>query len=260
MGKMISIFLMLAGCLWLVGCQEQNSHRASIKGVKFTDIRPMYSRKNLPKKTLLAEIAVFEIQLPADNFNAITDAWDKLIADHINFADQALFAANGLKASFGNAAMWPAVREKLIKADSKIINTTTLTIDEKYSNKVNVCDLTGEQTVLYNSSVSGLQKHRLAEGAVIFNISIENIYETKQSIRIKILPAFLPYNAPSNSRNIILFDTVKLNFQASPGDFVLLGPEKCEPGMATLAGLFFTVPSEIQMAKVYVIECRKIYE
>ena len=58
----------------------------------------------------------------------------------------------------------------------------------------------------------------------------------------------------------VIFDSIGLEMQMSPGQFVLLGPREYGPEQMSLSRLFFKKSKTGPLVQIYMILCRNINE
>ena len=250
---MIRVFqiAVLSGlAFWLAGCNGSEKEKPIWEQVKITDLAPFDNSKQ-PGARLLKTINfnVYVFEIPAENISTLDDVWPMLYAQPLRFNDYDAFGANSFLAGFGQIPMWNRVAELLRAADGIQTNTISLLLPDGQTNDVAVAGLGQEQTVFYSSKSGSMEGATLGPGQLGLRIKAEKVAGSRGVCRMSAVPVFspprrssIPLLAAREKSGEFRFTSAGFSLKMSPGDFVLLGPEKYDSGQVTLGSLFFSKP------------------
>jgi hypothetical protein len=248
--RVFQIAVLVSVAFWLTGCNGSKQNEPIWEHVKITDLAPFPSGKQ-PGSSLLKTINfnVYIFEIPAENISTLDDAWPMLYVQPLRFNDYDAFCANSFLAGFGQIPIWNRVAELLRAADGIQGNTISLLLPDGQSNDIAVAGLAQEQTVFYISKKGSMEGATLGPGQFGLRIKAEKIPGSRGVCKVSALPVFspprrssIPLLAAREKSWELLFTSVAFSLTMSPGDFVLLGPEKYDSGQITLGSLFFSKP------------------
>lgn len=244
----IVLLAWLPFCLTSCGVPEENE--PTLGQLKIGDLTPSYSGKGSGGQLLKAiHINVYIFEIPAENISALDDVWRLLYPKPLQYNNHVAFRANSFLAGLGQAQIWNQIRELLLAADGKGAESISLLLSDGQANDLPVARLNSEQTVFYIPAGSPMKGVSLGPGMVALRIKAEKIPGSRGVCQVSILPVFSPpirssipelvYRAKAGEFH---FGSVGFGLKMSPGDLVVLGPEKYIDDQITLGSLFFSRP------------------
>ncbi len=243
------IQFVIAGCLAavVIGCEAQDN-RPVWEQVKIGDLAGLdtYKDQNSQSlKTINFDITIFEI--PAGNIDGLDKARQMLYSKPLYFNNYAAFRANSFSAGFGRGHMYRQLTDLLTAAKGRKVQTTSLLLPHGQADSINIARFRKQQTIWYYTSYGALEGTSVGSGSLTLRIRAEKIPAARGSCTVYVLPAFqrstavlIPQLAKREKSCGVAFNSLGIKLTMTPGDFVLLGPEKYISNEATLAGMFFS--------------------
>lgn len=235
--------------LVLTGCRSP-AEEPIWESVKITDLASSNGVEQVNGqrlKTINFNVYIFEI--PSDNIGTLQEIWPMVYSEPLQFNNFEAFSGNSFLAGFGQIPMWSRVADLLRSADAIQVGTVSLLLPDGQSNDVAVAVLKKEQAIFYFSEKRSMNKAKFEPGKFGLRIQAEKISGSRGVCAVSILPVFSPLkqsSLPLFSRrekpDDILFTATGFSLKMSPGDFVLVGPDKYNDSLTTLGGLFFSKP------------------
>jgi hypothetical protein len=244
----IAILVWLPFCLMSCGVPEENA--PILEQLKIGDLAPSHSGKGPGGQLLKAiNINVYIFEIPAENISTLDDVWRMLYPKPLQYNNYDAFKANSFLAGLGQAQIWNQIRELLLGADGKGAESISLLLSDGQANDIPIARLNSEQTVFYIPAGGPMKGVSLGPGMVALRIKAEKIPGSRGVCQVSILPIFSPpirsaipelvYRAKASE---FYFSSVGFGLKMSPGDLVVLGPEKYIDDQITLGSLFFSRP------------------
>jgi hypothetical protein len=247
--RVFQIAFLASLALWLAGCNS-TEEKPIWEQVKITDLEPSDNNKQLTSqliKTINFNVYIFEI--PAEDIGTLDDIWPMVYTQPLRFNNFEVFGANSFMAGFGQIPMWGNIVNLLRSANGIQTGTVSLLLPDGQSNDVAVSVLGKEQTVFYTSKNRSNERLKPGPGQLGLRIQAEKIPGSRGVCKVSVLPVFSPLKRTSipllsgrEKSGEFLFTSVGFILKMSPGDFVLVGPEKYDSGHTTLGSLFFSKP------------------
>ncbi len=247
MVRALQIAVFCGFALLLTGCN--NSEELPIwEQVKIGDLAPIDNNTQTDTqrlKTINFNVYIFEI--PADEISTMDKVWPMLYTQPLRFNNPDAFSENSFMVGFGQIPMWSRVANTLRSVNGVQAGTISLLIPDGQSNDVAIRALNPEQTVFYISNKGTMEGATFGQGGLGLRIQADKIPGSRGVCTVRVLPVFSP---PRRSRipllsgggGEFLFESSGFRLNISPGDFVLIGPEKYDSGHATLGSLLFSKP------------------
>jgi len=268
MVRLFQIAIFICTALLLAGCTPPEKADAIWHQVKIGDLVP-YPNEKRPSgqllKTISFDIYIFEI--PAENINTFDDVWPVLYTKPLRFNNFDAFKANSFSAGFAQVQMWNKIRDLLFAADAKKAETVSLLLSDGQANDLAVAGLENEQTIFYISAAGSMQEKTVRLGKLALRIRAEQIPGSRGVCEIDIKPVFssmikglMPQLPARDTSAEFLFTSAGFKLKMSPGDLVLLGPEKYLSHQVTLGSLFFSRPKPRPLIRAYLIVCTGIVD
>jgi len=261
------LIIAVSGTILIVlGCVDQSADRPVYEQVKIYDLIPSLSAPTQPQQQGLIELHTHIFELPAANLPLLADLWNSVLSDSpLKYRSAKAFKASGFVAAAGTLNTWDEIDQVLRAAESKKARTVSLLLFKTQSDYVSAASVEDERTFFYveaNGKVAGLS---LSNGLVAFRIKVQGIPGTRGAARMSLQPVFrCPVAgrtgklATRTSYEDIVFDSIGLEMQISPGQFILLGPGEYGGGQMSLSRLFFSHSKPRPTARIYLVLCRSI--
>ena len=247
--RIFQIAFLISLAFLLTGCgnpaEEPIWERVKITDLASTDRVEQPNGQRL--KTINFNVYIYEI--PSDNIGTLEEIWPMVYAQPLQFNNFEAFSANSFLAGFGQIPMWSRISDLLRSADGIQVGTVSLLLPDGRSNDVAVAVLKKEQAIFYFSEKRSMNKAKFEPGQFGLRIQAEKIAGSRGVCSVSVLPVFSPMKRSSlpllsrrEKAGEILFTATGFIVKMSPGDFVLVGPEKYNHSQTTLGGLFFSKP------------------
>jgi hypothetical protein len=292
--RVFQIVVLSCVCLLLTGCKnppstaQQRSHETGKKNkpiweqVKIGDLAPPAGSGQLDSqflKTINFDVHIFEI--PPENISKLDDIWKALNIQPLRFRDYKAFRANLFDARFGQTATWNTILDLLQEAEGQKTVTVKLLIQDGQSGDVVVARLNSKQDILYISSGGLTDKATVGPGVLSLRIRAGKVAGSRDMCNIIAEPVFtvptsssIPSLSKFAQRHEFTFAPVAFGLKMSPGDLVLLGPQRYISDWGTLCGLFFSEPKDNtffsetkpkqfeikQTVKIFILVCTNIID
>jgi hypothetical protein len=268
MARFLQIMVFICTAILLTSCNAPAKEKPIWEQVKIRDLRSL-SDVNSPAdrqlKTINLNIRIFE--MPAGDANALNIVWQMMYAKPLQFNDFDAFKANSFSAGFGQIQMWDTIANVLRDAGGKQIETVSLLLPDGETSDFSVTRLNSEQTVFYILSGGSMEGATIGPGKLALRIKVEKIPGSRGVCKVTALPVFpspitspVPQLAEQAKSAEFLFTSAGFSLKMSPGDFVLLGPQKYIGHRVTLGSLFFSRPKPRPAVRLFLIVCTRIID
>jgi len=260
--------VLICTAVLLTSCNAPEKEKPIWEQVKISDLDTS-SDVNNPNgrllKTINLDIHIFE--MPAEDVNVLNYVQQMLYTKPLQFNDYEAFKANSFSLGFGQLQMWDTIANVLRDAGSKHIETVSLLLFDGEINDFTIARLNKEQTVFYTSSAGSMEGATIGPGKLALRIKIEKIPGSRGVCNVSAMPVFTspkinlaPRLAEREKANEFLFTSAGFSLKMSPGDFVLLGPEKYVDNQITLGSLFFSMPKPKPTIRMFLLICTRIID
>jgi len=266
MVKFFHIITMCGFVLTLTACRESQKNKPIWEQVKITDLMPSTGKENAELqqlKTTNFNACVFEV--PVENIKTVNGIWQMLTTQPMRFNNYEAFKANLFLAGFGQAQTWNKIAELLVAAAAKKTETNYLLLPEGQPARIAVAKLKSEQTVFYVPIGGRMEGVMAGPGTLVLQTKAEKIAGSRGVCDFTARPVFLstvrsavPQPVAREKTGEIVFDSVGFGLKMSPGDFLLLGPEKYVSDRMTLSSLFFTGSERRPVIRIFLFVCAGI--
>ncbi len=232
----------------LTGCGAPEENEPIWQQLKIGDLAPSHSGKR-PGSQLLKTINfnVYAFEIPAENISALDDIWRMLYPKPLQYNNHDAFKANSFLDGLGQVQMWNKIRDLLLAADGKGTRKVSLLLPDGQANDFPIARLDKEQTISYISASGSMEGVTVGPGMVALRLKAEKIPGSRGVCKMSAMPVFSPpigssipelvYRAKAGEFH---FSSVGFGLKMSPGDLVVLGPEKYIDDQITLDSLFFS--------------------
>ena len=252
--------------LILLGCGSQSGDKPVYEQVKIYDLIPSPSASTGPRQRGLIELDTHIFELPAANLPLLADLWNSVLSGSpLKYRSAEAFKASGFVAATGTLNIWDEVDQVLRAAECRKAGTVSVLLFKNQSDYVSAASVEDERTFFYveaDGKVAGLS---LSNGLAAFRIRAQDIPGTRGAVRMSFQPVFhrsvasrIRKLAMRTSYEDIIFDSIGLEMQISPGQFILLGPREYGGGQMSLSRLFFRRSKPRPIVLIYLVICRSI--
>jgi hypothetical protein len=234
----------------LIGCTPLEKGKPIWEKVKIGDIAPSQGGKMpgpLPLKTMNFDVHIFEI--PAENISKLEDIQRTLYITPLRFNNYDAFKDNLFSVRFGQVEMWNKTLDLLRAAGGQRIVKVSLLLPDGQPNDIAVTGLDSQRAVSYVSSDGSRETTPIGPGVLVLRIKAEKIPASRGVCDLVAYPVFslpirssIPQLAARARLREFSFGCAGFGLKMSPGDFVVLGPEKYVSDQRALGGLFFSKP------------------
>jgi hypothetical protein len=197
----------------------------------------------------------------------LNDVWQTLYVKPLKFNNYDAFCANSFSAGFGQIQMWDKIANALYYAGGRKIETVSLLLPDGQTRDFTIARLNKKETIFYISTAGSMEGATIGPGRLALRIKVEKIPGSRGVCRVNILPVFpSPISSPipqldaSAKSSEFLFTSAGFCLKMSPGDFILLGPEKYIGHQITLGSLFFSRPGRRPAVRIFLLFCTRIID
>jgi hypothetical protein len=163
--------------------------------------------------------------------------------------------------------MWNKIADILRDAGGKKIETVSLLLPDGETNDFTIARLDKEQTIFYISTAGSMEGATIGPGKLALRIKVEKIPGSRGVCKVNALPVFpssitspVPQLEAQAKSAEFLFTCAGFGLKMSPGDFVLLGPEKYIDHQITLGSLFFSRLGPKPTVRMLLLVCTRIID
>jgi hypothetical protein len=268
MTRFFQIMVFLCTAVLLTGCKAPEEEKPVWEQVKISDLATP-SDVNQPGsrllKTINLDVHIFE--MPAEDTNTLNIVWQMMYAKPLQFNDYDAFCANSFSIGFGQIQMWSTIANVLRDAGGEHIETDSLLLSDGETKDFTITRLNKEQTVFYISSAGSMEGATVGRGKLALRIKVKKIPGSRGICQVNVQPVFtppiqspIPQLAERAKAAEFLFTSTGFGLKMSPGDFVLLGPEKYIGHQITLGSLFFSIPKPKPTVRMFLFICTRIID
>ena len=259
----ITIFAAMA-VLVFCGCASED--KSVYPQLKLSALAPSGTDSLDGRSESVVEFNVYFFESPPEDFSTLNKIWEFLYREPLRFSNRDAFAANGFVAGKGNRQMWDSLRSILRQANVRTSKTVSLLIAGKQGQEdIPLFRIGGRQRIFHTAIDGQVAESMLHNGVVALRINSREIIAGRGICQIDVLPVFKFSNSRrfnilggAETNKEILFRSAGVKVKLSPGEFILLGPQRYSSSLTTLNGLFFTTVEPEPIVKMYLILCRVI--
>jgi hypothetical protein len=255
--------------LILPACGGKTPDKPVYEQVKIYDLAPSTSSGPLQKQLRgFIELDTYIFELPDVNYPLLQEMWNTKLSDSpLRYRSAKAFKNSGFTAGVGTIQMWNEISAILRLAECRKSKTVSLLLPENQSDYIPIARIENERTVFYAETDGRVVGLSLSNGQAAFQVKTQSIPTIRGAFRLVLQPVFrkpmiskLKQLAGKKNYEEITFDSVGLEMQMSPGQFVLLGPREYERDRMSLSRLFFKKTEASSLVQIYLILCRNINE
>ncbi len=242
------VFVSLGLFLGLAGCKTKPKEQQIWEQVKIGDLAP---RDKLAAPQLFSTI-VMDVQimdLPADNVEKLDDLWSILSSNPVKLTSYNAFTENSFRLRYGRTDAWPKIQSLLAEAGVQKAETVSIVLPANDKSDLAVADLPVAREITYVGNNLTKQTARVEPGVLTLRLRAEPIPWARgvnkiigyPTCMIPMTSAITPLQEKVR-RKEFYFVPAAFAVEMSPGDLVVLGPDKYTGERQTLGGLFFNKP------------------
>ena len=260
--------VLICTAAFLTSCKAPEKDKPIWQQAKISDLATSSDVNNPGArllKTINLDIHIFE--MPAEDINVLNYVQQMLYTKPLQFNDYDAFKANSFSIGFGQIQMWNTIANVLRDAGCKHIETVSLLLPDGETNDFTIARLNKEQTIFYISTAGSMEGATIGPGKLALRIKVEKIPGSRGVCYVNAQPVFpspitspIPQLAAQAKSAEFLFTSAGFYMKMSPGDFVLLGPDKYIGHQITLGSLFFSRPKPKPTVRLFLIICTGIID
>ena len=234
--------------LGIGGCDQSPVYSdPTWRDVKIGDLGPKPADR--PRATLVGTVSfdVYALDLPADNIENLSPVWKVLSAKPIRTNSYTAFRENGFRVRYGRLRMWPRVQSLLAEAGAKGAGTTSLLLSEDEPADLPITDVPRGLSVSFVGMDLSPQIANVSVGVLSLRLRAEPVPGARGVRKIVAYPVHtlpisigIPELKATARQQEFYFAAAAFATQMSPGDLVMLAPDRYVPERSSLGGLFFT--------------------
>jgi hypothetical protein len=252
----------------LLGCGESKKEKPIWEGIKIGELAPTASKSEGEVQLLKTiNFKIYILEVPDVNIGVLDAVWPILYTRPVRLNDTYAFKANLFSIGVGQMTVWSKVVGQLDAAGAKVVKTVTLLMASGKPDDLVVAALTEKRDLSYISGKDSWEAATIGPGTMGLRIKAEKIPESIGVCEVEAQPVFSPVASqpgqPMGEReecSDLLFTAVGFKLRMSPGDFVLLGPQRYLKDQTTLGGVFFSGAERKETARSYLLICTDIID
>jgi len=267
MTKFLQILIFICLLVILVSCNGSEKKVPVWENLKITDIAPIQGPTEPPQQLLKTiNFNIYVIDLPAEKFSVIENAWQLLYEKPIRLNARDAFKKNSFRVGFGRGQMWDEIGNSLRKAGARTVDTVSLLLFADQPEDLIIADLRNAKTI-YVTTKDGMEASTVGPGKVVMRLTAKKIPGARGVSNISVVPvvrpplrSLIPQLQARSDAQKFEFPSLGFNVNMSPTDFIFLAPEKYIDNDMTLGGLFFSAAGRKQIVRSYLIVCTSIID
>ncbi|MHC4104634.1 MAG: hypothetical protein ACYSR9_06815 [Planctomycetota bacterium] len=268
MNRILQIVLFGFAGLLLTSCNDPEKDKPIWEQLKITDLAPRADAKDTDGKLLKTiNFNIFIFDIPTENTDALDNIWQTLYTKPLKFKDYDAFAANSFAAGFGRLDAWNKVADSLRNAGAKRAEKISVLLTNDQPDDIAIVRLKRQQNIFYTAKSGLTEAATTGPGKINLSIKARKFPAQRGVCDFDVVPVFsppkvssIPKLAAREKQGQVVFTSCRFRAKMSPGDFILLGPQKHISSQATLAGLLFSRPSRKPVTRTYLFVCTRIID
>ncbi|UCC22654.1 MAG: hypothetical protein JSW23_00860 [Planctomycetota bacterium] len=255
-------------CLAVAGCNSGENDEPIWEQTKITDLAPSTNSRDATDKLLKTiNFNVFILDIPAENASALDGLWQVLYRKPLHFKDYDAFAANIFAAGFGQLELWNTIADMLRAAGGERTEKISVLLTDDRPDDIVIGRLSSRQTIFYTAKSGSTEATTAGPGKIALRVKAQKIPGQRGVCNLDVVPVFsppistsIPQLADRERAGELVFTSCRLRAKMSPGDFVLLGPQKYISREVTLGGLLFSRSRRKPIVRTYLFVCTRIID
>lgn len=210
---------------------------------------------------------VYFFELPADEFNLLSDSLTEPNNPEMKFTVPEIFTENGFVLTGGSRSDWAELGSKLLMAQAQKTETLSLMVHEGIGDDIVINTLKSTHRVFCKVSDNKFLYLKLGPGRAGLRLKIAPVIGLLGICDVDITPVFIFGQMNKNGifiRNKLIRNTVfqgsTVNFRIHPGQFVLFAPTSYEPENRMLSSTFFSLQNPPLTVRLVLLACNVIRE
>ncbi|MHC4637806.1 MAG: hypothetical protein ACYTBP_04075 [Planctomycetota bacterium] len=253
------IFGLLAGC----NDGEKNS---AVGNVKIGDLSPPSSSQGAEISRLKTmNFEVYTVEVPAEHYDLFNDLWG-ILYKPFHYRNYAAFRANYFQAGLGRETHWIEFGRIFQESKSKKLLSSTMMFFDGRPDNFEIRPIYGTQSIYYSVGES-MNTTKIGPGVLGLQLVPQKIPGAKGICTLTSVPKFaspIASSIPQLQKRLqekeVTFTDSAFSVKLSPGEFIILGPEKYIDNQTTLGGMLFSRPLPEPCVRLYVIVCTSIVD
>jgi len=268
MNRIIQIALFGFVGLVVTGCNSGGKDEPIWEQTKITDLAPAADAKDATGKWLKTiNFNIFIFDIPAENASALDGIWQGPYRKPLRFKDYDAFAANSFAVGFGQLDTWNAIADMLRSAGGERTEKISVLLTDDQPDDIVIGRLGSRQTIFYTPKSGSTEGTTAGPGKIALRVKAQKIPGSRGVCNFDVVPVFsppistsIPQLADREKAGEIVFTSCRFRAKMSPGDFILLGPQKYISRQVTLAGLLFSRSRRKPIVRTYLFVCTRIID
>ncbi|UCF42824.1 MAG: hypothetical protein JSV99_09580 [Planctomycetota bacterium] len=268
MNRITQITLFGFAGLVLAGCNSGGKDEPIWEQAKITDLAPATDAKDATGKLLKTiNFNIFIFDIPAEKTSTLDGIWQVLYRKPLQFKDYDAFAANSFAVGFGQLDMWNTIADMLRDAGGERAEKISVLLTDDRPDDIVIGRLGRRRTIFHTPKSGSTEATTAGPGKIALRIKAQKIPGQRGVCNVDVVPVFsppistsIPQLADREKAGEIVFTSCRLRAKMSPGDFVLLGPQKHISRQVTLAGLLFSRSRRKPIVRTYLFVCTRIVD
>lgn len=249
-GTRLLVFLFIIAFLF-VGCDEsqQTSKRAKTERIKISDLEPFGKREMPPE----IQFRIYTFLLSEQMLTKSDSIFEMLDKDSLTFVNAEAFKANGFAVGYSKGNLWGELGERLRQAGAVGVKETAMMVYDDKGEDLTFGTLNRAATIDYFTSEDDSFRTTISPGQLAWRIVAVPIEDKPRTAEVNIVAISKPdftmnsdmLQAKGKAKTVI-YNVSGIELEMSPGDFLVLGPEKYDPELS-LDTLSLTASGEFEL-------------
>jgi hypothetical protein len=268
MNRVMQIVLFSIVGLAVTACNSSEKDEPVWEQTKITDLAPPADAKDATGKLLKTiNFNIFVFDIPAESAGALDGIWGALYRKPLQFKDYDAFAANSFAVGFGQLDMWSTIADMLRSARGEKAEKISVLLTDDRPDDIVIGKLGSRRTIFYAAKSGSTEAATAGPGKIALRVKAQKIPGSRGVCTFDAVPVFspplsssLPQLAEVKKAGEIVFTSCRFRAKMSPGDFILLGPQKHINRQVTLGGLLFSRTRRGPIVRTYLFVCNRIID
>ncbi len=233
------------------GCEEvdRKPMPVSTEGVKMSDLEP----PDKPEMPPEIHFRIYTFILSEEMLAKSDNIFEIVGKDTFTFVSSEAFKANGFATGSAKGNLWPELGRRLKQAGAIGVKDSTMIVYDDKGDDLVFGTLNKRVTIDYFTSSDASFKTNISPGKLAWRIIATPIEDKPGTVKVSISavskPDFSRSADPfleSRKPKAVIYDASQFELEMSPGDFLVLGPEKYDPEIS-LETLGLTASGEFEL-------------
>ena len=258
--------ILILFALTIFGCTDTHKTKkeASTKGIKLSDLqsRPLVEFQKTPVN---ASVRIYTFKIPNKNLDSFRSYVSKMGHGPIIFQSKSAFKNNNLLVGFSVFGDFQNSIKSALDSDGRLISNTEVLILDNDPFDIPLMTVTNPVYISYKDSTGSTKTPELKNGNLAWRILGINDPEIPGTIDLTLEPVFTKTSlfAKTNpelkvQNQDIVFRDLAMNLKFSPGEFIILLPDKTEEDSFDIAAYSFKRQFDDKNTYIYFIYCDRV--